>query len=144
MWRLLIIFSLCSTFLFGQEHNDFIYFDLNLHVKISNYYYEDSVLVIDFFVCRDGLKLSKYDRKRTFVLPENQHIVVLPSKFAMFFYGFFNKGKKYAIKLSCPEHKVISGDIVAKVYIAKYDVWVANDDNMSWHVCELTEMEVIK
>lgn len=142
-WRLFILFYLCSNFLFGQEQNDYNYFDLILHAKISNYYYEDSVLVVDFFVCRDGLKLSKYDRKRTFILPENQDIIVLPCKFSMFFHRIFNTGKKYAIKLSCPEHKVFKFDIVAKVFIAKYDVWVVNDDLMSWHVCELIEIEVI-
>lgn len=128
----------------AQKTEDYNYFSLSMRAQISNYFYEDSVLVVDFFTYNPIQKWSKYTETRTYVLPKNQHLITLPNKFRLFFDRIFKTGKQYNIKIECPEDKIFISNIIPKIFIAKYEVWIVNDDFMAWHVCELTEIDPIK
>jgi len=142
IYRLLFILFFLSKSMVGQVTQEYDYFEMDWHAKISNYYYEDSVLVVDFRTLYHGSEWS-YGLNRTFILPENQHLIKLPSKFGLFSQRIFKTGKEYNIKVVCPQERRLPDWIVARYYIEKYDVWIRNDDFMPWHVCELVEIDVI-
>jgi hypothetical protein len=138
--RLLFFLIFTSYRIYGQDTDRYRYFELVNDVMISNYYWDNGVLIIDVYPYRRSLAGYSGLKKRMYVLPENQHLFKLPSKFRLYFDRLLKIGRVYQVTSRCPEDKKFLSDTVWKVYLEEYDVWIIRGDNkMYWHVCEVID-----
>lgn len=144
--KVFLTFLFFSNLVLAQEPYELRYFDMELVMKISDYHYIDSVLVIDFSTYRSiqQKKFSLKADKRVYVLPKTASKIEIPSKFTLKFQKLTGLRRKYLVTISCPERVQWPNDIISRVYIEKYDVLVVIEDYMIWHICELKSMELCK
>jgi len=141
MKSILFIFISTSFFLNAQNAEEYYTFEIDNFVKIADYYYINEILVIDFYTLRYGTKIEKSSIKRTYVLPQNQYNIKLPSKTRLFLDKIFNFGKIYKIKIECRQNKEYVNIMTHTVYLPEYDALIQNELTMYWHVCELLQIE---
>jgi hypothetical protein len=117
---------------------------MKFEAKIVDYRFIDSVLVIDFSTYDRTIGWSRKADQRLYVLPEDVSNFKLPGRTWLLFQRIFMFRKKYIITITCPERVLWPDDIIARVYLEKYNIFVVNEDYMYWHVCELKGLQLSK